>query len=323
MNGRSGRMIRGRDDDAVAEVIGTILLVAVAIIVITGILAWYIPTTMASNEVQFQIAEKSAFSQSISEMNPQSLQNGTPVSLSFPLGIAGVPPFEPASPTQIIVSASPSGYNSTVQLNMSYTVSNSTSHRTVYRDATVTSAGTISSSSTTVYVASISYIIEDGALMEEYSNGQVPSVLGPVPFEVSSGNLFVMQSGITGLPTSITGTGSATVTMHPVFLQDIEVQNNSLGAYEGQPVAISNITLHSMNYTINSTYAAAWDYALYHEFNSSTSGFASVVSLSSWSFSGYAITVHYSNGRISLISTGALKLDVFRFLSVQFSPEQQ
>ncbi len=322
MNVRHGHRIRVREDDAVAEVIGTILLVAVAIIVITGILAWYIPTTMASNEVQFQVAEKSAFSQSISDMSPQILQNGTPVSLSFPLGIAGAPPFEPASPTQIMVSPSQSGYSSTVQINLSYRVANSTAHRTVYRSADVRCAGTISSGSTTEYVASIAYIIEDGSLIEEYSNGQAPSVLGPFPVEVSPGNMFVMQSGITGAPSTITGTGSATLTLQPVFSQDMEVQNNSLGTYDGQPVAISNITLNSMNYTINSTYAASWDYSLYHEFNSSIAGYSYVVSLPSWNFSGYAVSVHFSQGRISLIS-GPLKLSAFRFLSVSFSPEQQ
>lgn len=311
------------EDGAVAEVIGTILLVAVAIVVITGILAWYIPTTASSNEVQFQVAEKSAFSQAISMTNPQDLVNGTPVSLSFPLGIAGVPPFEPASATQIFLSTSPSGYNSSVVLNVSYTVSNSTAHHTIYSDSSISSAGTLSSGSITQYVASIAYIMEDGSLIEAYGNGQVPSVLGSLPVAVSPGSLFIMQSGFVGSPSTLTGTGSATVTIDPVFTSDIEVQNNSLGSYAGQPVGISNITLNSINYTIDSTYADGWDYSLYHEFNSSTAGYNSVISIPAWNFSGYPISVHYGKGTISISSSKPIKLQVFRFLSVSFHFESQ
>ena len=287
-------------DDAVAEIIGTILLIAVVIVAFTGFLAWYIPTTTASNESSFQISERTAFSDLVSQMHSPQSGNGSTITETIPLGIGGAPPFEPATDTSVSIYSSGASYHSQLSVNFSYTVTNSSASRTVYVQQNITTAGEVQSGSQMQYITAINYIIEDGALLESYGSSQPASFLGPLPITVTPSTLGMDIFGISGHNETFSGTSPATLSFMISNGPQISLSNNSLSVYSGQIVAVSNITLHSMSYSINSTFYEAWNHALYVQFNNSLASYAFTSSLSSWNFTGVNMAAGVASGAVHI-----------------------
>jgi hypothetical protein len=297
---RFARIKPDGQDDAVAEIIGTILLIAVVIVAFTGFLAWYIPTTTASNESSFQISERTAFSDMDSQMHSSRSGNGSTITQTIPLGIGGAPPFEPATDTSVSIYSSGASYHSQLSVNLSYTVTNSSASKTVYVQHNITATGEIQSGSQMQYITAINYIIEDGALLESYGSSQPASFLGPLPITVTPSAFGVDIFGISGQNETFSGTSPATLSFMISDGTQISLSNNSLSAYSGQIVAVSNITLHSMSYSINSTFYEAWNHALYTQFNNSLASYAFTSSLSSWNFTGVNVAVNVASGTVHI-----------------------
>ena len=297
---RFARIKPDGQDDAVAEIIGTILLIAVVIVAFTGFLAWYIPTTTASNESSFQISERTAFSDMDSQMHSSRSGNGSTITQTIPLGIGGAPPFEPATDTSVSIYSSGASYHSQLSVNLSYTVTNSSASRTVYVQHNITATGEIQSGSQMQYITAINYIIEDGALLESYGSSQPASFLGPLPITVTPSAFGVDIFGISGQNETFSGTSPATLSFMISDGTQISLSNNSLSAYSGQIVAVSDITLHSMSYSINSTFYEAWNHALYTQFNNSLASYAFTSSLSSWNFTGVNVAVNVASGTVHI-----------------------
>jgi len=297
---RFARIKPDGQDDAVAEIIGTILLIAVVIVAFTGFLAWYIPTTTASNESSFQISERTAFSDMDSQMHSSQSGNGSTITQTIPLGIGGAPPFEPATDTSVSIYSSGASYHSQLSVNFSYTVTNSSASRTVYVQQNITTTGEIQSGSQMQYITAINYIIEDGALLESYGSSQPASFLGPLPITVTPSAFGVDIFGISGQNETFSGTSPATLSFMISDGTQISLSNNSLSAYSGQIVAVSNITLHSMSYSINSSLYEAWNHALYVQFNNSLASYAFTSSLSSWNFTGVNVAVNVASGTVHI-----------------------
>ncbi len=290
---------KGRDD-AVAEIIGTILLIAVVIVAFTGFLAWYIPTTTASNENSFQISERAAFSDFVAQMHSSQSGNGTTITGAIPLGVGGAPPFEPPTDTSVSIFSSDAGYHSLLSVNLSYTVTNQTVSRTVFLQRNITAAGEIQSGSQMQYITAINYIIEDGALLESYGSPQPASFLGPLPISITPLSMELDIFGISGQNETFSGTNSATVTFTLSSGMQISLSNQSLSVYGGQVVAVSNITLHSMSYTINSSLFETWNHALYVQFNNSLASYAFTSALSSWNFTGMPLDAATAAGEVHI-----------------------
>ena len=307
---RFARIKPDRQDDAVAEIIGAILLIAVVIVAFTGFLAWYIPTTTASNESSFQISERTAFSDMVSQMHYPQTGNGSIMTETVPLGIGGAPPFEPATDTSVSIYSSGSAYHSLLSVNLSYTVTNSSASKTVYVQRNITATGEIKSGSQMQYITAINYIIEDGALLESYGSAQPASFLGPLPISVTPSSLEMDIFGISGQNETFSGTSPATLSFMASNGLEISLSNNSLSVYSGQIVAVSNITLHSMSYSINSSLYEAWNHALYVQFNNSLASYSLTSSLSSWNFIGVDMTVNVTGDTVHVYLTAPLHLHV-------------
>lgn len=297
---RFARIKPGYEDNAVAEIIGTILIIAVVIVAFTGFLAWYIPTTTASNESSFQISERTAFSDLVSQMHSPQSANGSSITETVPLGISGAPPFEPATDTSVSIYSSGTAFHSMLNVNLSYTVKNSTASRNVNVNRSIAVTGEIQSGSQTQYITALNYIIEDGGLVESYGSGQPASFLGPMPISMTPSSLGIEVFGISGQNETFSGTSPATLSFMVSRGLQISLLNSSLSVYSGQIVAVSNITLNSMSYIINSSFYETWNHALYEQFNNSLASYAFTSSLSSWNFTGMNMSVSVASGAVDV-----------------------
>ncbi len=83
------RSPRERSDDAVSEIIGMLLIFSITASIVSGLVIWYIPYTGQQYENQFVSSDQQAFSSFASQLSSSSLQNGSTVSQTFPMGIQG------------------------------------------------------------------------------------------------------------------------------------------------------------------------------------------------------------------------------------------
>ncbi|MGP6294387.1 hypothetical protein [Caldiplasma sukawensis] len=107
-----------KKDKSVSEIIGAILLFAIASVVLTSFILWYVPSTSTNNEIAYQKGTQSSFSSLDTKMQASGLNPGDSISQSVPIGINGVPPFSPSQSTGIYYSN-----NFNASLNYNFNVS--------------------------------------------------------------------------------------------------------------------------------------------------------------------------------------------------------
>jgi hypothetical protein len=110
-----------REDKAVSEIIGAILLFAIASVLLTSFILWYVPSTGTNNDISYQSGTQNAFSSLDSKILSSSLTPGSSVSQSFPVGISGTPPFTPSQSTNLHYS---NNFNATLNYNMEVNYTN-------------------------------------------------------------------------------------------------------------------------------------------------------------------------------------------------------
>ena len=93
-----------KEDNAVSEIIGAILLFAIASVLLTSFILWYVPSTGTNNDITYQSQTQQSFSSLDSKILSPSLTPGSSISQSMPLGIGGVPPFSPSQSTNLYYS---------------------------------------------------------------------------------------------------------------------------------------------------------------------------------------------------------------------------
>jgi hypothetical protein len=128
-----------KEDSAVSEIIGAILLFAIASVLLTSFILWYVPSTGTNNDIKYQSSTQQSFSSLDSKMQSSSFVPGKSISQSFPLGISGTPPFTPTESTNLHYSSNFNGsmrYNSTIN----YFVTNTTKTRIVAAEANTSSS---------------------------------------------------------------------------------------------------------------------------------------------------------------------------------------
>lgn len=117
-----------KSDNAVSEIIGAILLFAIASVLLTSFILWYVPSTGTNNDLSYQGGTQNSFSSLDSKMLSSSLTPGSAISQSFPLGISGTPPFTPTQSTNLHYS---SNFNATMHYNMTVNYTNLITKKTV------------------------------------------------------------------------------------------------------------------------------------------------------------------------------------------------
>ncbi len=110
-----------KEDNAVSEIIGAILLFAIASVLLTSFILWYVPSTGTNNDITYQSQTQQSFSSLDSKILSPSLTPGSSISQSMPLGINGVPPFSPSQSTNLYYSKN---FNASLSYNANVTYEN-------------------------------------------------------------------------------------------------------------------------------------------------------------------------------------------------------
>lgn len=134
-----------KEDSAVSEIIGAILLFAIASVLLTSFILWYVPSTGTNNDLKYQSGTQSSFASLDSKIQSSSFVPGKAISQSFPLGITGTPPFTPTQSTNIHYS---SDFNGSMHYNakIHYFVTNTTKTRIVAAEANTSSSNILTNS---------------------------------------------------------------------------------------------------------------------------------------------------------------------------------
>ena len=305
-----------KEDKAVAEVIGAILLFAVLITLFTSFMVWYIPAQETANETHYETLNKAALGSLVSDLHSPSIAAGSILSATVPLGISGVSIFSQASDTQLSILPSSAAFNAsiTASLLLNLTGTGGT-HTSNYVNLSYRIAGVMLSNGNTQYITAINYLVEDGSLFQLYGNNQPADNLGPLPLGITGGSsghsISLSAMGLTGSSEIFSSTGSQVVNLLAnTSIVDYFTNGTSVTS-SGAVYTVNNMSLHSLNYTFNGTLAKTWDYAFFSQYNNSRAPYATAVALPGWSFAGSPFIASASNTSFSVTFSGNLLLNSF------------
>ena len=301
---------RHDQDRAVAEVIGTILIFAIVISLLTTFVMWYVPDVSTSNEQNYQAAAESSMISIASSLSGTNFVSGSTVSFPVSIGIKGVSPF--SGPSDTSLNFDPHGFSS--YMNISYTV-NYTDSAGVKHNYTVNtseySSGTLFSSGNTQFVNPVDFMIQDGYLLADYGLSEPASGYGPVPFDAvnNSGSLSISVSSVnmTGPTTSTAGFGSTILELLTENSSYIHFSQNQISAVNGSISYVNSIDLISLNYTVQTPFVSAWNFSLYSQYNT-TAQYTPVNNSTSWFFRSLPFETRIYSGRISVVSLHSMKV---------------
>lgn len=301
----------GKDDRAVAEVVGAVLIFAIVISLFTTFMLWYVPTTATSNENTYQLNIMSSFTGLESQLHSGTPSVGDGISQNVHLGIAGVPPFSPSQDTEIFYSHGSKEFSSVssfkINLNYTFLTTNRTANQTI--TASAYSAGEIGSYGNTQFILPVSYYVQDGILIRD--SPQVSSVAGNGPLPVSAGNssggVYLSSStyNITGTDVSTSSVGTSLLTLQYTNITSLKFTKGGQAVINGSEVVINSISLLNFYYNITSAsfHKAIFD-SFYQHYNNSTS-IAAPLGLTSWNFSGLPLDATLSGNTVIIASTGS------------------
>jgi hypothetical protein len=112
-----------KEDRAVSEIIGAILLFAIASVLLSSFILWYVPSTGTNNDLSYQGRTQSSFLSLDSKITASNMKVGDSLSQTFPLGIGGTPPFIPDKSTNLY-------YSNNFKTNLSYALQINYTHST-------------------------------------------------------------------------------------------------------------------------------------------------------------------------------------------------
>ena len=72
-----------KEDNAVSEIIGAILLFAIASVLLTSFILWYVPSTGTNNDITYQSQTQQSFSSLDSKILSPSLTPGSSISTNI------------------------------------------------------------------------------------------------------------------------------------------------------------------------------------------------------------------------------------------------
>lgn len=313
--GRFFRISLKKEDNGVAEVIGAILLFAVLITLFTSFMVWYIPAQSTANETHYEVQNKAAMGNLVSDLHSSSVSAGSTVSATVPLGISGVSIFSQAQDTQFSILPQSSAFNASLSISLLLNLTGSSGNTSHYLNLSYKIGGAMATSSNTQYITAINYLIEDGSLFQVYGNNQPSNNLGPLPLGISGNSggysISLLAVGLSGSSEIFSSTGSQVVNLLANVSSVHDLINGSSTILSGTTYTIDNISLNSLNYTFNGTMTNAWNYAFYSQYNNSRAPYSTVISQSAWNFANTPLITRASNTTFSITSSGNMPLNSF------------
>ncbi len=307
------RVSSKREDSGVAEIVGAILLFAVLISLFTSFMVWYIPAQTTSNEVHYEQQTKSSMGSLTSQLHNGFPVAGSTISQSVDLGISGVSIFSAPQDTQFSVLPQSTSFNASVAFNITLNVTNSTGVNFLkYFNESYSVSGIMASNGNTEYITAINYVIEDGALFQNYGGNEPTNSLGPMPLGIvnNSGQygLSISIFGVNGQSVSYSSSQEQVVNLIVNSSQHYSYANGSIASIGGTQYSVNGITLQKLNYSINGSLLEAWNFGLFNQFNSTNPGYPSVTSMKTWNFTGLPFVANIQGNEISMVNTQAISL---------------
>lgn len=212
-------------DDAVAGVIGAIMIMGVIAITITTVTVYYVPVWIEGNEVNQmrQLSNEIRSLKSVVDMQIQTGDKNTTMSSRITLGSEGVPFFDVAKT---------SGTLSANSFDNSFNVQNSSGN------VNFTSFGNIKVTPLNRYYVQQSYIYENGALLLYQPDGGAVSSSPQLAISNSTGNINISATLVSINSIKYTLSGTDTMEVQTKLLLSWEY------AYAWSDVAGENISLN-------------------------------------------------------------------------------
>ena len=276
-----------KKDSGVAIVIGTILLIAISISLVSVYLFYYIPYQSTLNEENYYMQTETAFNTLNSKMIQQNIVPGSFATQPIPLGIPGEPPFTTSSDSSLIFSNSTQNSYFSLSFSVNLTVKTQAGNITIPSNASYTSTGILFTSANNQYTNKFGYALTDGMVFTYSGNqSQLISRMNFL-FSNNSGNFSLYSTilNLSGKDSSVGGYGST------VFQSEYELASNrtlyigeNSTSYNSTLVSglITKIVVTKFTFIAQGTLSRAFDFGLINEYNS-----AAAKNYTSWFIDGY------------------------------------
>lgn len=295
-----------KKDSGVAVVIGTILLIAISISLISAYLFYYLPYDGSLNEQTYYTQTEAAFNSLHIKMDNPSLVPGSIITQSIPIGVKGIPPFTTFTDTSVSYTNSSAKSSFSLVAKFNVTVHTASLYKNYTLNETFNSGGMLCSSAQLQYLNNFGYILTNGMLIR--NEGKDSSLLSGMGFSFTntsgSYSLFSSLIDLNGSTQYDGGYGSAIFQAEYSSIDNITIYvgENSTAANLGlAPGTITNITLLSYNYTSNMTFSDLLNNYLISHYNTSSTG-------DLWAFHNNSFTVHLDGNRLRIITSKSIKL---------------
>lgn len=301
-------------DDGVAVIIGSIMLIAIFISLISTYLFWYLPYQGTLNEQNYYLQTESAFNSLESKMTGPHLVPGAFATQPIPLGIAGEPPFSVASDTSLSFSNYSSTNSFSLHLGFNLTFNTTNGHKNVTASEYYNSSGLLYTSAQMQYIINYGYAITNGLVIRNEGN-QSGLISGThFTFENNTNNftLYTSLLNLSGKTETVGGYGSTILQAEYISVENQSLYLNSNATSYNTSIigTISSINLSNLSLNITSPFARAIDTALISQYNISARS-----SSSHW-FIYHALEVNLTGNNLLIKNIKMLKMET---LSVEFS----
>ncbi len=300
-------------DSGVAEIIGTILIFAIAITLFTTFILWYVPATGTANEQSYYQTTQSSFLSFAEKMSDAQNVQGQTSSYNIPTGISGVPPFSPSSPTSVSFSRNFDNFSVSMKYSIvvNYTPQGgSPVNYTV--NVSREGGGVFKTAASTQFTTPTGYDLQDGMLLQSQGRSPSATAMGPLPVSLNSTSGKVSLGGkimnVTGKSTTASSVGSTLAVLYYSSVNATSFNAGEFTAINGTTGTINTLTLQYFYYNLTSSFHRQWDYALFHQFNNTAGTFQQATSFASWNFAGLPFAANVNGETVSVQSTSVTGL---------------
>lgn len=303
-----------KSDSAVAEVLGTILIFAIAISLFTTFVLWYVPATGTVNEQHYDQLTQNAFYKFSNDLADSNAAQGQSVSYSFPTGISGIPPFSPSTPTSVSFSRNFDNFSVSLYYSLTLSYSNSTGAVHYYNTTQhYIGKGVFKSAAQTQFTTPTSYDLQDGFLIQEQGRSNPATAIGPLPVSMATPSPGTISMGssiynVSGPSETSSSVGSSMVTLYYNSVNSTKYSLGQLASINGTIGKVDTITLNSFFYNVTSTSIAQWNLAFYKQFNSTGATLQQSQLQKNWNFTGFPFDVTFAGSSISITNRNSVSL---------------
>lgn len=255
-------------DNGVAVVIGALLTFVIVITLLGSYVLWYVPSNGQQLDQKFLSDTENSLLQLQNKLDNSSASPNEFVIQSFPLGIAGTPPFSQNSFTSINFENNSSQFNSSLSFSLVVDVTYGGALHLVYSNYTFYSSGEIVVDATTPFITPSSFHVQDSAIVQGQTGSNYYQMMGFLPFNVknTTSGIYInaTELNITGNQTSLSGYGTTIMTLQYSYsnLTD-EFHGETISTPNGTggftSAVVDGINLTAFNYTVNGSQVQAWN----------------------------------------------------------------